>query len=285
MVHESLKEDWTFKAILILSLFISISLTVVIITKNQYYFCSQESCFSNLLTIFKLPISIFTGGMALSALRALIVRSQQTAVQIHLTIQQNLFSNYYKHLEEFEKYIELNTDKLIFFRSTRELHSYLFPNSRESGITENKEFVNFVNAQALNIKKQIISLTSNPNHSDNEIRTILSNIDKSLLSLRSSVGMSIKETRHFKLCESNIVDAAKMGLWDQVYDRTYFTLNAIEIISKFEQSFKPIEVLKSSCNHDREQTWHYNETYTEYDLEAAIKRIGEVAILKKSYSR
>ncbi|KZM42154.1 hypothetical protein OA92_13195 [Marinomonas sp. SBI22] len=282
MEHGSLKEDWIFKTILTLSFIISLLSTIIIVSNNQYYFCSETNCFSNLLVIFKLPISIFTGGMALSALRALIVRSHQTAVQIHLTIQQNLFSNYYKHLEEFEKYIELNTDKLIFFRSKRELHSYLFPDSRESGIKENKEFINIVNSQVLNIEKQVISLTSNPYHSENEIRVTLSNIDKSLSKLRDIVGMRVKEARHFKLCENNIVDAVRMGFWDQVYDRTYFTLNAIEMISKFEQSFKPIEALNKICNHDRKQAWHYNESGTEYNLEAAKKRINEITKLKSS---
>ena len=45
------------------------------------------------------------------ALLAANHRSEQTKAQISSNAQQNLFANFYKHIEEFEKYIDTNTDK------------------------------------------------------------------------------------------------------------------------------------------------------------------------------
>ena len=61
---------------------------------------------------------------------ALNHRSEQTAKQIEVAQEQNIFTNYYKHREEFIKYV----DNQLPDREVNTLHAHrvLFPNSKKS---------------------------------------------------------------------------------------------------------------------------------------------------------
>ncbi len=281
MKYKDLMDDVIFKTILCTFSILSISIVLVICFSNNYMMCFKENCFNDLLVIFKLPINIFTGGMAIAGLRALIVRSQQTADQIELTFKQNLFTNYYKHLEEFEKYLESHIDDHIFFRSIREVHSYLFPESRMNGIIENNDYSKLVKESVENINISVKKLTSKI-QSKRSIRQILSDMDKQLSELKTPLGINVHNSKHFKLCDDGIVNAVELGLWDQVYDRIYFVLNTIEMILDFEQSFKSNEPLKNKCNRYRTHIWAYNSVGTKYDIESAMARIDDVNKIMQS---
>lgn len=66
---------------------------------------------NNLFNIFKFPLSIFAVSASFLAIFATHHRSMQTKKQIDLAYNQNIFNNYYKHKEEFDKYVKMKSNK------------------------------------------------------------------------------------------------------------------------------------------------------------------------------
>ncbi|MDN3632498.1 hypothetical protein [Vibrio lentus] len=98
--------------------------------------------FNNFLEYFKVPLGFLALSIPTGAVFAANHRSEQTKKQIVLTNKQNLFTNYYKHLEEFEKYAKEQITNIaaqhdrqstIYNLNIRHLHKVLFPNLIESG--------------------------------------------------------------------------------------------------------------------------------------------------------
>jgi hypothetical protein len=86
--------------------------------------------FNQFVTIFKVPLGILALVIPVVALLAANHRSEQTKAQIASNSEQNKFSNYFKHVEEFDKYVKANIDSEIFaIPSLRQTHRILFPNS------------------------------------------------------------------------------------------------------------------------------------------------------------
>lgn len=86
--------------------------------------------FNHSIVVFRVPLAILALIIPIVALLAANHRSEQTKEQIRVANEQNSFSNYYKHLEEFEKYLNKIWDKNSHTSSPRKLHKVLFPNAR-----------------------------------------------------------------------------------------------------------------------------------------------------------
>lgn len=83
---------------------------------------------------FQVPIWIFATLIPIVGLFNANHKSEQTKESMRLTGDQNRFANYYKHIEEFEKYIKsLNSTfgSETEIRARRTLHHYLYPRARE----------------------------------------------------------------------------------------------------------------------------------------------------------
>lgn len=91
--------------------------------------------------IFKVPLAILALIIPMVALLAANHRSVQTKEQIQITSEQNVFSNHYKHLEEFEKYctsiFDHDADKIL---KPRQLHAKIFCNSKMGNHVVSSEF-------------------------------------------------------------------------------------------------------------------------------------------------
>lgn len=85
--------------------------------------------FNHAIVVFRVPLAILALIIPIVALLAANHRSEQTKEQIRVANEQNSFSNYYKHIEEFEKYLNKIWDKKST-SSPRKLHKVLFPNAR-----------------------------------------------------------------------------------------------------------------------------------------------------------
>lgn len=109
--------------------------TIIWINDDQWWQWELNSQgFSNYLDIYTLPFSVLASVIPLVVLAATNHRSKQAAENIKLQRQQNLFSNYYKHLEEFEKYVLSRVgDKEKY---TRVMHSALFAKMKSDGVPE-----------------------------------------------------------------------------------------------------------------------------------------------------
>jgi hypothetical protein len=115
--------------------------------------------FNELIIMFKLPIGLLAFFAALLALFATNHRSEQSRRSMELTQksieasgEQNRFANYYKHLEEFTKYLDFTIKKNQtnpVSVSERGLHQLFFPNAKAGDLSQPLEieegFVKIVN--------------------------------------------------------------------------------------------------------------------------------------------
>ena len=119
-----------FWIILTLSLLLSSSITYIIIRKSNLIWNWDYIGFNFLIEIFKVPFSIMAIALTIVAILATMHRSAQTKEQILNSNKQNAFSNYYKHIEEFEKYMNTTIkSNSLNFGNLRFTHRMLFPNS------------------------------------------------------------------------------------------------------------------------------------------------------------
>jgi hypothetical protein len=116
--------------------------------------------FAKFADLYKVPAAFIAIGLSLVGLCGANHRSEQAKHQMHLTRSQNIFSNHFKHIEEFEKFlssmhkksletIQRNNKKLLKAMQSdvdepylyinehqyRKLYTYIFPKSR-AGVLE-----------------------------------------------------------------------------------------------------------------------------------------------------
>ena len=110
---------------------VGLSLLLIAIANygTNYQLCSSTDCYNNFITQFKLPLGILSLLIPLGAIYAVQHRSEQSLAQIKTSEGQNNFVNYYKHLEEFEKYLKSKAiDTKVYVNQT---HAEIFQGSRD----------------------------------------------------------------------------------------------------------------------------------------------------------
>lgn len=110
--------------------FISSLSTALIIAHSSLSFDFSYEGFNSAIEIFKFPIAFLAMLIPLVALINANHRSEQTKAQILYAESQSTFSNYHKHIEEFEKYLDSHLDASITITSKRDLHFKIYPNAR-----------------------------------------------------------------------------------------------------------------------------------------------------------
>jgi hypothetical protein len=116
----------------------SIVVTIVLIVwNNSISYGMTYQHFNGVFEVFKFPLQMLIAMTAAIALLAALHKSEQTRKQIYLANVQNNFVNYYKHLEEFKKYVDhLDPEQITAGNSAenytinyRQLHSLFYKNS------------------------------------------------------------------------------------------------------------------------------------------------------------
>lgn len=117
---------------------IAVTVTIVITDSSHLPLCWTGKCFNDAFILYAVPIQVTVATVALITLWALFHRSEQTKTQIGLLSEQTIFSNHYKHIEDFEKLIEnkLNKHDVLRLDETRQLHRKLFPNTLQEGAND-----------------------------------------------------------------------------------------------------------------------------------------------------
>ncbi len=137
---------------------IAVSFLVGLIIKfhSSHYLCGSASCFNFFLAEYKMPLGILALIIPIVALYAAAHRSAQTTEQIRITNSQNLFSNYYKHIEEFEKYIEIMViGDLVRVFDIRRLHRALYPNAKSGDYSTDQNIAALVFSEVRNVIQMI----------------------------------------------------------------------------------------------------------------------------------
>jgi hypothetical protein len=146
-----------------------ITLIILVFTPNLKFNPSSEG-WNNAIEIFKFPLGLLAVSIPLIALFAANHRSVQSKAQMELTQSQikltqtnNYITNYYKHVDEFQKYLgahhfgfteEKEGQPKVAY--PRKLHKALFPLAKMGILTVDKEFI----ANFLGDLDKILSLFS-----------------------------------------------------------------------------------------------------------------------------
>lgn len=87
---------------------------------------------NQIITIFKVPLGVLASLVTILMLLAVAHRSEQTKEQIRESRTTNRLSNYFKHIEEFEKFMlkVSNAYEDVDFQGVRRLHKILFPDAK-----------------------------------------------------------------------------------------------------------------------------------------------------------
>jgi len=107
-----------------------------LLPSNRHYEGINE-----LVTIFRLPLGLVALLIPILAVYATNHRSEQNLETMRLTRVQNNFSNYYKHLEEFLKYLQQFELLGNFSVKERRLHALLFPDLKRGSLSLNEDFL------------------------------------------------------------------------------------------------------------------------------------------------
>lgn len=116
---------------------ISTFISVVIICNTPIAWDFSADGFNYFISTFRFPIAILALIIPIIALLAASHRSEQTKEQIRAANQQNIFTNYYKHLEEFKKYVDTLKIPSVTDIEIRKLHRELFPDALDGNLSPN----------------------------------------------------------------------------------------------------------------------------------------------------
>lgn len=180
---------WVFVTVLFL---IAIIISIVIVRNSNLEVSLDYKGFNSFVEIFKVPIAILAITVTFAAFLATIHRSAQTREQIIAANKQNIFSNYFKHIEEFEKYISTSiVDRSIHFQNLRMTHKYLFPESMYGDYSVNDEFIKLIDEEYSKCKGQLERLDQAEEKSSFDIfYDIYSSIDYIFSFLSINIGRS-----------------------------------------------------------------------------------------------
>ena len=154
-----------------------ISLSVVffiLITYNSDLSCDLTyNGFNYFIVVYKVPLGTLAILIPAIAVLATNHKSEQTKAQLKVATEQNNFVNYYKHLEEFEKYLNAHTDKSFFYHSINNLHGVLFHDAKDGIYSVGYRTIEYVNKS---IGEFLYKVKSLDKASDDERLNILNDI-------------------------------------------------------------------------------------------------------------
>lgn len=107
--------------------------------------------FNNALNIFKIPLGILALIIPIVALLAANHRSEQTKEQMRLASENNNFSNFYKHTEEFESYLTEHEESKTKISLPRKFHRLAFPGAKHGNFKVGERIVSKIDEHLLDI--------------------------------------------------------------------------------------------------------------------------------------
>lgn len=135
----SLKILWI---VIVLHCALAILISCAIFSNSHLTFDWSYQGFNQAVKIFSVPLSILALIIPVVALLAANHRSEQTKEQIRIAAEQNNFSNYYKHLDEFNKFTEKTFNpKESRIESASIFHSIAFKNAKNGDFSVSKDFI------------------------------------------------------------------------------------------------------------------------------------------------
>ncbi|EGR0394921.1 hypothetical protein OC506_21185 [Vibrio vulnificus] len=103
----------------------SVSAVTIALNSNLIWDFSHQG-FNFAIEVFRVPLGLLAVCATWAAFVAANHRSKLTIEQIRVTTEQNIFTNYFKHLEEFQKYVEANELMKTQVPNIRDAHDALY---------------------------------------------------------------------------------------------------------------------------------------------------------------
>jgi hypothetical protein len=117
---------------------IAASISWAIYDYENLIFCRSSGCFNYFVVAFKVPLGVLALIIPIGAVYAANHRSAISIEQMRLSNEQNKFSNYYKHKEEFSAFIKNNAGGANF---PDQVHRLLYGGINEWTGKANTQFI------------------------------------------------------------------------------------------------------------------------------------------------
>jgi hypothetical protein len=231
-----------------ITLAFSLLSTIAIIENSDLYFSFKAENFEFAVKNFQVPLGILAVGLSIIGILGANHRSEQTkrqiertALQIQLTQSQNNFSNYYKHLEEFEKFCKAHVDDTIYtINRPRRLHSEIFAFSGQGDYSIHTEFLEKLDVEAEYFNAQVNSMAIKSNRLS-AMRAI--NEQESIFLTVYYLGAKSRTGSEWRPVTGDPVFIPGKNLKEfVVFHKKRFDL--INEILKFNATYTPSEILK-----------------------------------------
>lgn len=126
--------------------------TFTILKNGDYDFNFGAAGYNYFVAEFRVPLGILALTIPILAFLAANHRSEQTKAQIIESGKQNRFSNYFKHQEEFGKYLNTHGSLDALIPAPRKTYSKLFPKSALGDISIDEKLIESIES----ISKKLI---------------------------------------------------------------------------------------------------------------------------------
>lgn len=257
--HKSFVQLRIFKVTLLLFALIALSIGCIIISNSNIGFKWDYEGINKLVSIFKVPLSILALIIPVVALLATNHRSEQTKAQIIASQQQNNFSNYFKHIEEFGKYVShLNG---VEVPDVRNAHKLLFPNAFNGDISIDAQLITEIET----IANQLIE------HLEHFANGFPDTFEKTLLSihnltqkLQSSTKSHVRPTSGGKQVNiEGLLISVPGGSLAGLLGHTVGVAQGITSVLLFDHSFNGIPALEELSTLDLSKVPHHTLLHSE----------------------
>ncbi|GGK52836.1 hypothetical protein SAMN04490189_4607 [Pseudomonas koreensis] len=219
--------------------------------------------FNNALTIFRFPIGLTAILIPVIAVLVANHRSEQTKAQMMLTQNQialsesqlkaahsnNNFTNYFKHVDEFEKSITKHQEQdvgfenntgMIEFRNPRRLHKMAFPNVKSGNLKVDQAFADAIE-QDINKLLETASKLKNQNDIPATIYKLYHNYNE--------IAQKYQIKPFFEIVTEGGDPVPPNPLKELVYPIGYLSRAFVNILT-FDENYKPTKLLDATENFD-----------------------------------
>lgn len=217
----------------------AVLITATILANSDLKFAPTHEGFNYAATAFKFPLGILATLIPIIALLAANHKSEQTKEQMRLASTNNNFTNYFKHLSEFESYIEKHQDdKSIIIKSIRNLHKLSFPDAKlgnyqasKSLIRKSEETIEKIihSTEELKNQRELISKTSKSLESS---KSLLFDKERQIFDRINQLNKNLSEERNKKSIEELQTPQSKSKKIDSIEKKIEAENNELEKIKK-----------------------------------------------------
>lgn len=269
--HKSFLSLAVVKGTAITLFFMSLIAASIIATNSALFFDLTYEGFNLFFSVFRFPLALAALIIPIIALLAANHRSEQTKEQIRVTNEQNVFSNYYKHIEEFNKYLTGRVKQTIDLRFA---HHQIYPNASRGDYAINPKLFDLLSELDC-----LIEDISKNYPSDISIR-LGPDINQKYFSIMHNIyGFIYRDNNEFATFEERQPHPRQPSSYTfdsiSLIKFAHTAIKDIELLTKFSIDYmSPISALKAT-HFNFKEFYVYQKSDPTQTLEFAHKKVEE----------